>query len=460
MLVYVLIIVLCWALWKTIVFLWRRQQQKQLFNDIPLVFDHHWFWGLAKKASNVHDAVEIQKRFVAEVRPKWYCSWLLLIEPALFPSSPDVFREVYSAIDVPKRHGWSGPYRMFAAWVGDGLLTSNGKKWERNRRLLTPAFHFDILKSYVVVYNKVVDIFMDRVGEACADGRSVDVYPYVSRATLDTMLRCGMSYMDDGIQNNKDQHPYVVAIHRLGTLLMERVLNPVHYLDFIYYHTAKGKEFRKLSTSRRSKDFLDILITARDDSGAGLTETEIMDEVSTFLFAGHDTTASAIGWSLYALGMYPDIQGKVREEFQYTTCFIKEVLRYYCPVPAQSRVLAHPLTVQGKTFRPGQIIDIGMNSLHHNPAVWGEDHNEFQPERFFSKNSLHRDPFAFLPFAAGQRNCIGQNFAMNEIKAFLSVVVRRFTISTDPDRPAVPYAEVTTRAKDGIYLHFQHRRKY
>ncbi|XP_052239681.1 cytochrome P450 4A2-like isoform X2 [Dreissena polymorpha] len=500
---YVLTIVVGWLAWKLVRFIWKREEHKRIFADIPLLC-HHWFWGITEEVKSVNDLTMLAQRFVEKTGAKWFSTWLLFLEPAVFPCHPDIFRAVYSAIDVRKRHGWAGPYRMFAAWAGEGLLTSNGKKWERNRRLLTPAFHFDILKSYVNVYNTTTSIFMDKIGQATSDGKSVDVYPYISRATLDTMLRCGMSYVDPSVQNDGNQHPYVSAVHRLGALLFERLLKPVLYWDFIYYNmTAEGKEFRKYcdkvhqfadeiildrrrsikaqtsdecTKRKRHLDFLDILITARDDAGLALTDKEIREEVDTFLFAGHDTTASAISWCLYSLGLHPGVQDAVRDEIeailpgdeqptseiitqlQYTTCVIKEVLRFFSPVPAQSRILARPLTMEGKTFPAGQIIDIQQNALHHNPAVWGDDHNEFKPERFLPENSVNRDPFAFLPFAAGQRNCIGQHFAMNEIKTFVASVVKRFTLKIDRDRTAVPIAEITTRAKDGIYLHFLERK--
>ncbi|KAH3738793.1 hypothetical protein DPMN_045436 [Dreissena polymorpha] len=114
--------------------------------------------------------------------------------------------------------------------------------------------------------------------------------------------------------------------------------------------------------------------------------------------------------------------------------------------------------MEGKDVPCRQIIDMKQNALQHNTAVWIDNHNEYKPERFLPENSVNRDPFAFLPFAAGQRNCIGQHLAMNEIKTFVASVVKRFTLKIDRDRTAVPIAEITTRAKDGIYLHFLERK--
>ncbi|XP_045171819.2 cytochrome P450 4B1-like isoform X3 [Mercenaria mercenaria] len=485
-------------MWKVYKITTKWLQLRKLVEGIPVHPDNHWLLGLFHKAHTLDEVKHLLLEFMDKASPKWFVAWLLFIKPGIFPASPDILRQVLSATNVPKRHGLAGPYRMFSAWAGDGLLVSNGKKWERNRRLLTPAFHFDILKPYVSVFNHVVGIFMEKVDEMSEGGLSIDVYPMLSRATLDTMLRCVMSYNDDTVQNTGSQHPYVAATHRLGQLLMNRVINPFIYFDFIYYNTSDGKEFKRLCNEvhefstkiiekrkrtieaekskigKRHLDFLDILITAKDENGEGLTFREIRDEVDTFMFAGHDTTASVINWVLWSLAKYPEMQDKVRKEvedildekeepnsedlgkFQYMLCFIKEVMRWYTPVPAGSRTVESPFTIDGITFPPGQIIDLHYYLVHHNPTVW-DNHWEFSPERFLPENSVHRDPYAFIPFSAGQRNCIGQNFAMNEIKTFIARVVKRYTLRVDPDKEAVPIAEIVTRAKDGVYIHFDQR---
>ena len=126
----------------------------------------------------------------------------------------------------------------------------------------------------------------------------------------------------------------------------------------------------------------------------------------------------------------------------------------FSPDPGFTRQLAKPMAIDGVTFPPGTIIDVNIACLHHNPAMW-ENHNEFDPDRFLPERFAEKDPFSFLPFSAGQRNCIGQNFAMNEIKVFISHVVRSFEISLDKDQPAVSYRDLFTISKTGILLHFK-----
>lgn len=494
---YILTAVAAWVVWKVgqVLLCWRQRCID--VRGLPTIPDCHFLWGVLDRVSCPSDFMKISSKFVQEYRPRLWVSWVF-IYPSVFVCHPSTLKQVLQASNVPKNASTSGAYRMLKPWLGDGLLISWGRKWERNRRLLTPAFHFDILKPYIQIYHQVSDIFLDKLAHLSAAGESVDVCPLVSRATLDTMLRCTLSYTDHTVQDLKNghQHSYVEAVHRLGYLAIQRIINVFELLDQTYSVTPRGREFKRLcryvhnlsaeiiqtrrallasdptQVQKRHLDFLDILITARDGSGAGLTDQEIRDEVDTFMFEGHDTTASAIFWALYALAKYPEMQEKVREEIKcrldgdmtlkhdnlselpYTTCFIKETMRMYSPVPAVNRQLVEPLIVDGRTFPVGTVIEIHPYLVHHHPDVWA-DHMEFRPERFTPENTAGRDPFAFIPFSAGPRNCIGQNFALNEIKVILSRTVTRFRLTVDPKREPEICTDVVMRAKDGIYLHFE-----
>ena len=377
------------------------------------------------------------------------------------------------------------------------MFISEGKKWERNRLLLTPAFHFDVLKPYVKIYDNVAKIFVNKIKFLTPDAHSIDIAPLMSRATLDSLLRCAFSYVDEGIQStDKSQNPFCENVSKVKDIIVRRWMNPLIHNNFIFGLTKDYREMKKCCTylhdfssnliklrqislaadpsqlEKRHLDFLDILLTAKDDDGIGLSDQEIRSEVDTFIFGGHDTTASAIMWTLYALAKYPKMQDEARKEIneiladktnldyddlpslQFTTRFLKESMRMFSPVPGVARRLAKPLTIDGVIFPPGTIIEVDTVCLHHNPAVW-ENHREFDPDRFLPEKFAEKDPFSFVPFSAGQRNCIGQSFAMNEMKVLISQVVRKFEISLDEDRPAVPYRDIVTTSKTGIYLHFK-----
>nr|KAG5687126.1 hypothetical protein BaRGS_034039 [Batillaria attramentaria] len=203
---------------------------------------------------------------------------------------------------------------------------------------------------------------------------------------------------------------------------------------------------------QRYVDFLDILLTAKDEDGEGLTPLEIRDEVDTLLLAGHDTTTSAISWAMFSLAQHPEIQASCQAEVDdlmadrqsddivwedlsklpYLTMCIKETLRLYSPVTYIQRELTRDTEIDGHTVPAGCIVNIGIYDVHHNRTVW-ENAMEFQPERFTEENASARSPYAFIPFSAGPRACMGQHFAVNEIKLVLARMLHRFTLVLDPN---------------------------
>ncbi|XP_044540794.1 cytochrome P450 4A5-like [Gracilinanus agilis] len=172
---------------------------------------------------------------------------------------------------------------------------------------------------------------------------------------------------------------------------------------------------------KRHLDFLDILLCTKTENGDSLSDKELRAEVDTFMFEGHDTTASGISWLFYALAMNPEHQQKCREEIRnllrdgmaisweqlnqmpYTTMCIKESLRLYPPVTSISRELSKPLTFpDGRSLPSGTMVTLHIHALHHNPIVWPEP-EVFNPLRFSPENSISRHTHSFLPFSAGTR---------------------------------------------------------
>lgn len=193
--------------------------------------------------------------------------------------------------------------------------------------------------------------------------------------------------------------------------------------------------------------FLDVLIHAKTEDGAALSLSDIQEEVDTFMFEGHDTTASAITWCLYLLGRHPDVQQRVYDEIcdvlgdkrfasmddlknlQYLEQVTKEALRIYPSVTIFGRVTSEDCKLDGYSISKGSQIFVLPFSLHRNPDVW-VDPLKFDPDRFSKENSAGRHPYAFLPFSAGPRNCIGQKFAQMEEKVILAHFLRRYKITS------------------------------
>lgn len=436
-----------------------------------------------------------------EVRAYPYLSrfWFGPLRPTVMVTHPDTIKVILRSTE-PKQMMGGGAYSLIKPWLGDGLLLSSGDKWFRNRRLLTPAFHFDVLKPYVDIYNHSAEALLEKFsGEygRPSNIHSVEITKHITMCTLAIIMKCAMSYKED-IQRQGQNNPYASAVFNISKLLSSRALKPYLYIDALYYLTGEGRQFRselkrlhdfseKVIAERKKQlkdnpdfktkrypDFLDILLLARDDDGVGLTDHEIRDEVDTFMFEGHDTTSSAISWIIYTIAGHPSHQAKCRQELQdlmrgrpshyiewndlsrmpYLTMCIKEAIRIHSPVHWIGREVQKPFELYGLTLRPGTLVDISIYGLHHNPMVWGEDHNEFKPERFEPETFDKMDSFAFVPFSAGPRNCIGQNFAMNEIKVALARVLLKYELRVDEQHTVRHLPEVVMRTETGMKLFF------
>ncbi|KAK3084478.1 hypothetical protein FSP39_014177 [Pinctada imbricata] len=427
---------------------------------------------------------------------KLFVTWIGPFNPIISLCHPDTAKLLFKSSE-PKTIFKPPGYCFFIHWLGMGLLLSHGKKWERNRRLLTPAFHFDILKPYVKIYNSVADTFLKSLQRDMDSNKTVEIYSLVTLATLDTMLRCAFSY-EDGLFTcrviSKHIISYIVYCSQFHILSS----NPFLHSDWMFFLSRPGREWKKhtdyvhkfaeeiISSRRRSLDddphqldkryldFLDILITAKDSDGSGLSDEDIRAEVDTFLFEGHDTTASAISWAMYYLGKYPDEQQKVYDEVrnltngeenftweninecQRLTLFLKEAMRMSSPVPAVSRQLTRPMVFDGIELPAGCPVGIWISHVNNHPDVW-PDYQTFRPERFLENEAKARDPYAYVPFAAGPRNCIGQKFAFDEQKVIIARLVLRYKISLVPDFEYIQDIALITRAKYGIKLRMEDR---
>ena len=232
----------------------------------------------------------------------------------------------------------------------------------------------------------------------------------------------------------------------------ERILNTLHsFTKNVIQERIKTKGTHT-NVSRRMA-FLDVLLHAKTDDGQELSLSDIQEEVDTFMFEGHDTTAAAMTWATYLIGRHPDVQERIHKELddvfeddrnrmctmddvrklQYLEKVIKESLRLFPSVPFMARVTTDDCEVDGYTIPKGTQGTIFVSFIHQNPDFW-EDPETFDPERFNPENSSKRHPYAYIPFSAGPRNCIGQRFALLEEKVMLSYLLRNFTVTSQDKR--------------------------
>ena len=367
----------------------------------------------------------------------------------------------------------SPDYTLVQEWLGTGLLTSTGKKWKKRRNALTGAFHFTILNDFVDIYKAYAKRLVKHFLSDAISGKAIDVQIPVGLAMLDVICETSMGVKVNALDSFDSE--YIRAVSEVKRLLLKRMLNP--FIESIYQFTSSGKLFYKhLSTlhnftidiinknissrnklshnkegniansnhpyNKRKQVFLDILLDLYDKGEIDIDG--IREEVDTFMFEGHDTTSAALSWTLYEIGRHPEIQKKLHDEIdsvsstdcplldkirslKYMECVIKESLRLHPPVPGYGRTLEKDLVIGENVIPLGTAMAISVLSVHMNPAYW-DNPSAFLPDRFESEDFLKRNPYCYIPFSAGPRNCIGQKFAMIEEKIFTYYILLNFKI--------------------------------
>eukprot|EP00795_Rhopilema_esculentum_P008283 gene8283-14241_t len=390
-------------------------------------------------------------------------------------------------------------YSFLVPWLGTGLLISTGNKWRKRRKLLTPAFHYGILNDFAEVFQEQAQIFVEKLKPLADSGKTFNICTYATNCALDIICETAMG-VNCGSQHDAEAE-YPKAVLSMCALIQKRQVRAYLWPEFIYSLTKSGKEhnravkilhnftlkvIKEKISKRKMKEekvvekkrlsFLDLLLDCHE---RGEIDVEgLREEVDTFMFEGHDTTASGIFWSLYLLGRHPEVLKKVQEEvdrvwsnqgsksfldmskdLEYLTCVIKESLRLFPPVPLFARDTQDPVDLgDGLVLPAGSTFGIAAFLLHRNPDFW--DHpDDFIPERFLVENSIKRHPFAYVPFSAGPRNCIGQKFALLEEKIVLSNFLRHYDITSlqSPDDLDLS-AEIILRTQTGLSVKISKRK--
>ncbi|CAF0836423.1 unnamed protein product [Didymodactylos carnosus] len=417
----------------------------------------------------------------------WYSIW-----PIVVLTNADGLEIFFSSTkEITK----SFEYKLVEPWLKTGLLTSKGNKWRTRRRILTPSFHdANLLQSFLIIFNEQSRICTSRF-ETLSE-QPIDMYPFIAACTLDIICEAAMG---TSCQAQVEKSEYVEAVARIGDIIVQRMTTPWMWPNFLFKLFPIGREHEKLlkilhdfsrniinnraqqfggnQLHSKRMAFLDTLLAKMHDEQ--LTMEDIQEEVDTFMFEGHDTTAAALNFACFLIALHPDVQQKLHDEinriFQddleracsmddlkqmnYLECVIKESLRLLPSVPSIGREAQEDLTYNGHKILAGQTCYILIKAIHLDPKYFPEP-NKFNPDRFLPENSAqHSHHFAFVPFSAGTRNCIGQRFAMLEEKVFLSTLLRKFSLTTTQTIEDIRLAEeIIMRAVDPIYITLKRRR--
>jgi cytochrome P450 len=368
--------------------------------------------------------------------------------------------------------------------LGNGLLTTTGPSWWRNRRLAQPSFHKQHLAGFAGIMTSSSADFVDRLLRAGAGGAPFDIVPELSRLTLSILGRC---LFERDLTDEADAVGgalRVVLHHTIDKLAalfpLPGVVPSPKNLRFRAALRALDRVVMSLIAERRRDggdrgDLLSMLLAARDeDSGEGLSDQQLRDEVMTLLLAGHETTAMALSWTFYLLSLHPNARRALEKEvdtppaladgngggaedlhrLRYTRMVLDESLRLYPPAWVVTRSADGPDEIGGFAIPAGSRVLVSPYVTQHDPALW-DDPEGFDPERFSPEAqaaAAGRPRYAYFPFGGGPHLCIGAGFATMEATIVLATVARRLRLDLEPGRPVAIEPLVTLRPKPGIWV--------
>jgi cytochrome P450 len=366
--------------------------------------------------------------------------------------------------------------------LGDGLLTTTGPPWWRNRRLAQPSFHKQRLAAFAGVMASSSRDFVERLGGVATGGAPFDLVPELSRLTLRILGRC---LFERDLTDEADAVGGALrvvlhhTIEKLAALFpLPGVIPTPRNLRFRAALRALDRVVLSLIAERRRDgadrgDLLSMLLAARDeDTGEGLSDRQLRDEVMTLLLAGHETTAMALSWTFYLLSLHPGARRTLEQELdaaltaagadgglgleqlprlRYTRMVLDESLRLYPPAWVVTRSADADDEIGGFAIPAGSRVLVSPYVTHHDPVLW-DDPEGFDPERFAPEAQDGRPRYAYFPFGGGPHLCIGASFAIMEATIVLATVARRLRLDLEPGRPVAVDPLVTLRPAPGIWV--------
>jgi cytochrome P450 len=379
-------------------------------------------------------------------------------------------------------------YKKLSLLLGQGLVTSEGDFWKRQRRIAQPAFHRERIAGFVGTMAQATADLVDKWDAIAAENGEVEA----SQAMMELTLRiAGETLFSTDISSDTSEFGNALSyVLEHFNFLVGTPLPYPEYLplkrnwDFwramkILNRVAWDIIQQRRESNEDKGDLLSMLMLARDEeTGEGMSDQQLRDEVFTMLSAGHETTANALAWTLSLLAQHPDIAERVAEEntrllgdrlptaselktLTYTEQVFKESMRLYPPVWCIARKAIEHDKLGEYDVRPGQFVFFSQYAIHRHPDHWN-DPNTFDPDRFSKEAMDERKQYphwryTYFPFSRGQRQCIGDQFAMMEGLTVLSILVRRFRFALAPHANLVPEHSVTLRPKYGVPLLLQPR---
>jgi cytochrome P450 len=353
---------------------------------------------------------------------------------------------------------------------GEGLLTSEGSFWLRQRRLAQPAFH----RARIATYAETMVRYTERLLENWHDGDERDIHEEMMRVTLQIV---GKTLFDaDVAKDAQEVGRSLELLLELSADFGKAILIPawvptphnirkslaIRKLDKIIYRIIEDRR----KSDRDIGDLLSMLLAARDEDGSRMTDKQLRDESITLFLAGHETTANALSWTWWLLAQNPEAEQKLHAELdsmlggrtptlddvaklKYTEHILTESLRLYPPAWGTARVAIEDHEIGGYKVPKGTGVSFTQWTMHRDPR-WFENPEKFSPERWEDGLAKRLPRFAYFPFGGGPRQCIGNTFALMEATLVLTTIAQKFRFRLVEGHPVVPLPSITLRPRYGI----------
>jgi cytochrome P450 len=347
--------------------------------------------------------------------------------------------------------------------LGNGIMTSEGDLWRRQRRMMQPSFHRRVIDQFSALIDEVNGKFAARWAEKAARAEAINLSDDASELTLEIVLRSIFGSDLARLEKQLGANPFEVVAKEQN-----------RDLKFAFRFRSLTKLVAELIDRRRRHpsehfDFLGMLMATRDrETDEAMSDKQLIDEVLTLIVAGHETTAAALTWTWYLVSQHPDTADRLQDEadrtgadgtlgldaaesLKFTHQVLQEALRLYPPGWLITRRTIEADELGGYPIAPRTDVFISPYMLHRHPAFWSEP-EEFRPERFAGADAEERHRFAYIPFAVGPRHCIGENMAMFEMLVHVNAMSRRFRLTRAGSEPIELEAQINLRPRSHLMM--------
>lgn len=426
----------------------------------------------------IHNPIQVFSKYTASLGDSFVFHFGG-VKTAIVSSNPAIIEHVLKT-NYENYHKSEIQMKRMGHFLGKGLLTSHGKTWHTQRRLIQHGFSKPRLASLASLMHECLAESLEKFDREIEQG-PVDIYPEMMKITFRMVSRSLFSTK----LKEEDVDFIRQTISTVQEFMVRQIVQP--YLDpwfVLSGELRKHEELRNRGNNivldyirhrRKQKDghedLLQILLDATySDTGKGMSDESILSESMQLLVAGHETSSNALSWMVYLLSQHPEYIDRIRQEYaavseesalqysdlpklEFTTQIVEESLRLYPPFWMVDRVALTDDRIMDTEIPKGTTMVVFIYGAHHSPRYW-DDPESFIPQRFSKENRKHHTPFAYLPFGEGPRGCIGGHYAMLQMLIILGVLLRNYDFQLVPNQAIEARPMIILRPRNGIRMTF------